>query len=59
MFIGGDTQNAEAASKYIKVEDFIRHIVQEMEWEVDENSEQPYIDAAMEKGIVKEGDFKD
>ena len=53
------TKNSEAASKYIKVKDFIKYIVEQMEWAVDENSEQPYIDAAIEKGILKEKDFED
>ena len=51
-------QRAEAASS-IKVEDYIKYIVQQMKWQTDGTSEQPYIDAAMEKGILKEGDFKD
>lgn len=52
-------QTAEAASKYIKVEDFIKYIVKKMDWEIDENSEQPYIDVAYKKGILNEGDFED
>ncbi|MDD4112815.1 MAG: S-layer homology domain-containing protein, partial [Herbinix sp.] len=59
LVICGGTQKAEAASKYIKVEDFIKYIVQEMEWEIDEESDQPYIDMAIEKEILKEDDFKD
>ena len=54
----GSVQMAEAASS-IKVEDYIKYIVQQMKWQTDDTSEQPYIDAAMEKGILKEGDFKD
>lgn len=54
----GSVQMAEAASS-IKVEDYIKYIVQQMKWQTDDTSEQPYIDAAMENGILKEGDFKD
>lgn len=50
---------AEETGKYITIEDFIKYIVKEMGWSTDPASEQPYIDAAMEKGILKEGDFKD
>lgn len=51
-------QRAEAAVGYMKVEAFIKYIVTEMKWEVDQSAKQPYIDAAIEKGILKEGDFK-
>ncbi len=59
VVIQANTQKVEAANKYIKVEDFIEYIVKEMEWEIGTTSEQPYIDVAMEKGILKKGDFKD
>ncbi|NLY49131.1 MAG: hypothetical protein GX059_08960, partial [Clostridiales bacterium] len=52
-------QESKAADKYIKVEDFIKYIVQQMEWAVDENSDRPYIDAAIKEGILKKNDFKD
>lgn len=56
LIIFGNVQKAEAA---IKVEDFIKYIVKEMKWKTDKESAQPYIDVAMEKGILKKGDFKD
>ncbi|NLK99339.1 MAG: S-layer homology domain-containing protein [Clostridiales bacterium] len=59
VVIQANTQKVEAANMYIKVEDFIEYIVKEMEWEIGTTSEQPYIDVAMEKGILKKGDFKD
>lgn len=55
--IGVNGQKAEAADKYIKVKDYIEYIVKQMGWPVDETSDQPYIDTAMDKGILKEGDF--
>lgn len=57
--IQGNSGKAKAAEKYIKVRDFIEYIVKQMNWPVDNTSDQPYIDAAMNKGILKEGDFKD
>ena len=59
LIMQGNTNEAEAASKYIKVEDYIEHIVKEMKWDIDKTSKQPYIDVAMDKGILKKGDFKD
>ncbi len=59
VIMSGNSQKASAASKYIKVEDFIEYIVKEMEWEVDKSSEQSYIDVAMDKGLLKKSDFKD
>lgn len=56
IILFGNTGKAEAA---IKVEDFIKYIVKEMKWKIDKNSTQPYIEAAIEKGILKKGDFKD
>lgn len=57
--IQGNTQNVEASSNNIKVKDFIEYIVDQMGWEVDKTSEQPYIDVAIEKGILETSDFKD
>lgn len=50
---------AAAASKYIKVDAFIEYLVTELQLPVDMNSKQPYIDAAMKAGILKNDDFKD
>lgn len=55
----GSTKEVEAASKYIKVVDYIKYIVDEMDWQVDDNTDSAYIDIAMDKCILKEGDFKD
>jgi len=52
-------QKAIAADKYIKVKDYIEYIVKQMNWPIDETSDQPYIDVALEKGIIKKGEFKD
>ena len=49
----------QAADKYIKVGDFIEYIVKQMNWQVDKTSKDPYIDVAIEKGILKKGDFND
>ena len=60
MFVmQSNSQKAEAASKYIKVEDFVEYVVKQMEWPVDEASNQPYIDTAIDRGILKKGDFSD
>lgn len=52
-------REASAASKYIKVDAFIKYLVTEMKLPLDNNSNIPYIDAAMKAGMLKEGDFKD
>jgi hypothetical protein len=51
-------QEASAASKYIKVDAFIKYLVTEMKLPVDQSSKTPYIDAAKRVGILKDGDFK-
>lgn len=50
---------ASAGSKYITVNDYLKYIVTEMNFMLDETSENPYIDTAMRVGLIKEGDFKD
>jgi hypothetical protein len=50
---------AAAATKYIKVDEFIKYFVTELKLQVDVNSATPYIDAAKKAGILKDGDFKD
>jgi len=50
-------KEAEAAGKYIKVDEYIKYAVQKMKLPVDETSNTPYIDAAMKAGILKEDDF--
>ncbi|HKL79025.1 MAG TPA: hypothetical protein VJ888_01170, partial [Mobilitalea sp.] len=52
-------QEAAAASKYIKVEEFIKYLVEEMHYPIYKDTEERYIDAAIQAGILKEGDFKD
>lgn len=51
-------KEAKAASKYIKVEEFIKYLLTEMKLPVDTSGETPYIDAALKVGIVKTGEFK-
>lgn len=58
VIMWGNVHKAEAANKYIKIEDYIEYIVKEMKWDIDKTSKQPYIDVAMDIGILKEGDFK-
>jgi hypothetical protein len=50
-------QKAQASSDYITVETFIKNLITEMNLAVDQNKSEPYISAAIDKGIVKEGDF--
>jgi hypothetical protein len=52
------SEEASAATQYIKVDEFIRYFVIELKLQVDENSATPYIDAAKKAGILKDGDFK-
>lgn len=47
------TQVVEAASKNIRIDEFVEYIVKQMEWQIDEESERPYIEVAMKKGILK------
>jgi hypothetical protein len=51
-------KEAGAASKYIKVDAFIKYAVEQLRLPVDKSSKTPYIDVAMKIGILKEGDFK-
>lgn len=53
IIVWPNTQKVEAASKYIRIDEFIEYIVKQMGWQIDEKSEQPYIDIAIEKGILK------
>lgn len=57
------TQNLLTASatttKYMKVNTFIKHLVQTINLDIDTTVETPYIAAAIKAGIVKEGDFTD
>jgi hypothetical protein len=50
-------QTAGAASKYIKVNAFIKQLVTALKLEVKNSSANPYIDAALGAGILKESDF--
>ncbi len=50
-------QTAGAASKYIKVNAFIKQLVTALKLEVNNSSANPYIDAALGAGILKESDF--
>ncbi|MDF2590218.1 MAG: hypothetical protein K0S41_4061 [Anaerocolumna sp.] len=47
-----------ASSKYIKIDSFIKLLVQEIGLNVDKTEENPYIHAAIEGKIVEDGDFK-
>ncbi len=48
-----------AATKYIKVDDFIKQLAVSMKLKVDTTkSKTPYIDAALAAGILKKGQFK-
>lgn len=47
-----------ASSKYIKIDSFIKLLVQEIGLNVDKTEENPYIYAAIEGKIVEDGDFK-
>ncbi len=49
---------ATAATKYIKVDAFIKQLVVAMKLKVDTKSKTPYIDAALATGILKKGQFK-
>ena len=49
IIVWPNTQKVEAASKYIRIDEFIEYIVKQMGWQIDEKSEQPYIDIAIEK----------
>lgn len=53
-FIIMEPAETTAASKYIKPEEFIKSLVEELELPVDNNNS--YIDAAIKVGIVKEDD---
>lgn len=48
-----------ATSKNIKIDAFIKLLVQAIELQVDMTVEEPYINAAMMAGILQEGEFKD
>lgn len=57
-FVKLEPAEASAGSKYITVNEFLKYIVTEMKLPVDETSDTPYIDAAKESGLIKEGEFK-
>ena len=59
VIMTGNTHKAEAASKYIKVGEYIEYIVKTMEWDKDKPADKSYIDIAIDKGIIKKGEFKD
>lgn len=48
----------EAASKNITVEEFVILLVKAMKLEVDKTSANPYIDKAKDRGIIRNGEFK-
>lgn len=50
---------AAATVKYMKVNTFIKHLVQRIDLKVDTSVKTPYIAAAISEGIVKEGEFSD
>lgn len=51
------TKTVSATSKNIKVDAFVKLLVNALELEVDKKSSKPYIDAAIQNGIVKDNDF--
>lgn len=50
-------KRVEAASKYIKVDAFIKYAVQQLNLPLDKSSKTPYIDAALKVGILNKDDF--
>jgi hypothetical protein len=50
-------QSVHAASSYMTAESFIKLLVQSIDLQVNSSSANPYQDAAMTAGIIKEGDF--
>lgn len=55
--VAAPVKEAEAASNYIKVDEYIKYVAQKLKLTIDSSSKTPYIDAAMTAGILKEGDF--
>ena len=60
IFIPSERVKASTTKKVkeIKVEVFVKQLVTALKLPVDKSLEQPYIKAALEAGILKEGDFK-
>lgn len=52
-------QEAQAASQYIKAEEFIQNLVTKLKLSVDTTQADPYINAALTAGILKDGDLTD
>lgn len=50
--------SAEASSKYISVEDYAKELAKELKLAPVEGEHSGYVNALIEKGIIKEGDFK-
>ncbi len=50
-------QRAQAATTYIKVDAFIKNLVTKMKLPVDKSIKEPYIQAAKDVNILKDGDF--
>lgn len=48
-----------SSSKNIKINDFVKLLVQSMELEVNKMDKEPYIESALKQGILKSNDFKD
>ncbi len=49
----------KAETNYVKIETFIRQLVQAMKLDVDSTVKEPYIDAALKAGILKSDQFTD
>ncbi|WP_097015205.1 S-layer homology domain-containing protein [Anaerocolumna aminovalerica] len=49
----------KAETNYVKIETFIRQLVQAMKLDVDSTVKEPYIDAALKAGILKTDEFTD
>lgn len=60
IFIPAGVIKASTTTKIkgIKVEAFIKQLVTALKLPVDKSQEQPYIEAALKEGVLKEGEFK-
>lgn len=49
--------SAQAATKTVTVEAFLKQVVNAMKLKVDQEEKSPYLSAAIKEGVVKEGEF--
>lgn len=52
-------QPANASVNYIKVDTFVKTLATMMNFDISQSSSEPYIEAVMATGILKEGDFRE